>query len=71
MDCSTCGFRRVILVEVQKEDGARVSGAGALSLAIRRTPVGIIDLDTGTGELAGARRVGTATAWKDVPTPEI
>jgi hypothetical protein len=69
--CDRCPYRRVILVEVERPDGARASGSELLSFASTRVPVEAIDIDTRTGEIVKVTEVGRTTAWKDVPTPGI
>jgi protein-S-isoprenylcysteine O-methyltransferase Ste14 len=71
LDCDSCPYRRVILVEMGSAGGKHISGAKLLAGSTTRTPVGFVDLDTRTGELVKVSPVGKGTAWKDVPTPEI
>jgi protein-S-isoprenylcysteine O-methyltransferase Ste14 len=71
MDCDTCTYRRVIWVEAEPSPFGQISGVWTLSLDTRRTPVGYTDVNLTTGEIVGSTAVGKATAWKDVPTPEI
>lgn len=71
MECESCSYRRVILVEVDRGDHDRVTGRDCLSIWIRRRPVCYLDIDTRTGGIASIQRVGEGTAWKDVPTPVI
>jgi hypothetical protein len=71
MDCDTCTYRRVIWVEAEPSPFGQISGVWILSLDTRRTPVGYTDVNLTTGEIVGSTAVGKATAWKDVPTPEI
>ena len=71
MDCNTCTVKRVILLEVNQGHPGPNSGESLLALSATRTPVGFVDLDAQNGHLLQARKVTPATAWKDVPTPEI
>jgi len=71
MDCDTCSYRRVIMLEVEPAPGKHLSGEKLLAGNTTRTPVGFIDLDADTGKLLKATKVAKGTAWKDVPTPEI
>jgi protein-S-isoprenylcysteine O-methyltransferase Ste14 len=71
MDCDTCSYRRIIWVEAKSAHSGKVSGAWTLSLDTQRTPVGYTDVNLATGEIVGSTAVGKATAWKNVPTPEI
>jgi hypothetical protein len=71
MDCDTCTYRRIIWVEAEHTSSEPVSGVNMLSLYTRRTPVGYTDVDLKTGEILSSTPVGKATAWRDVPTPEI
>lgn len=71
MDCDTCNYRRIIWVEADSSPAAPISGIQTLSLNTRRTPVGYTDVNLKTGEIINRVTVGKATAWKDVPTPEI
>jgi len=71
LDCDTCSYRRVILVEIDHGREGHLSGSGLLAGGAIKTPVGFIDLDTRTGEIIQAKQVARGTAWKDVPTPDI
>jgi len=71
MDCATCPYRRVILVEVDRPSGGHGSGSQLLSLDAVRIPIEAIDINVQTGEIVKITKVGRATAWKDVPTPAI
>jgi len=71
MECDTCSFRRVILVEVDGKAKDLSHGVGVFSLDSLRTPVGYLDINTQTGEIITSKKVGPSTAWKGVPTPEI
>jgi hypothetical protein len=71
MECDTCTYRRVILVEIGEVRAGSGAGPDLLAMDTHRTPVGFVDIDTQTGKILGAKRVGAGTAWKDVPTPEI
>jgi protein-S-isoprenylcysteine O-methyltransferase Ste14 len=69
--CDTCPYRRVIWVEVDRGQTWPLLGMDGLSLGVTRHPVGFLDIDTLDGALLAAQPVKPATAWKDVPTPEI
>ena len=71
MDCDTCAYRRVILVEIDHGRPGHISGRSLLAGGVVRTPVGYIDLEVATGKIVHIRPVDKGTAWKDVPTPEI
>ncbi len=71
MNCDTCSYRRIIWVEAERSPLVPVSGVQTLSLDTHRTPVGYIDINLTNGEIVNSTAVGKATAWKDVPTPEI
>ncbi len=71
MSCTTCPYRRVILVEVEHGQAGHISGSRLLASGTVRTPVGFIDLDTQTGKIVQIKPVAKDTAWKDVPTPAI
>ncbi len=71
LDCDTCSYRRVILLEVEPSAGQHISGERLLAGNTTRTPVGFIDLDAQTGKIVNVKQVEKGTAWKDVPTPEI
>jgi hypothetical protein len=71
MECASCAYRRVIVIEVSDEDHGRITGRNCLSILTRRRPVCYIDIDTRTGGIANIQRVGEGTAWRDVPTPVI
>ena len=71
LDCNTCPYRRVILVEVDHSSGKHVSGSKLLAFDSVRVPIESIDINSRTGEIVNITKVGQATAWKDVPTPGI
>jgi len=71
LECTSCPYRRVILVEVSKENQGRTSGRDCLSIWTQRRPVCYMDIDTRTGQIVNIERVGEGTAWRDVPTPVI
>jgi hypothetical protein len=71
LDCSSCPYRRVIIVEIRHEGSEHVSGTQLLSFNTSRVPICVVDLNTRTGEVASVQKVDKATAWKDVPTPAI
>jgi protein-S-isoprenylcysteine O-methyltransferase Ste14 len=71
LDCASCPYRRVILVEITANHGGSLRGPDALAFDIKRIPVGFLDVNVQTGEIASAKEVKKATAWKDVPTPAI
>jgi protein-S-isoprenylcysteine O-methyltransferase Ste14 len=71
MECDTCSFRRVILVEIDGKAKDPRQGVGVFSLDALRTPVGYLDINAQTGEIIAMKKVGPSTAWKGVPTPEI
>ena len=71
LDCDTCSYRRVILVEIDHGRAGHISGSSLLAGGTVKTPVGFIDLDTQTGKIVNVKQVAKGTAWKDVPTPDI
>jgi protein-S-isoprenylcysteine O-methyltransferase Ste14 len=71
LECDTCPYRRVILVEIDHGAAGHLSGSSLLAGGLVRTPVGYIDLEVATGKIVHIRPVDKSTAWKDVPTPEI
>ncbi len=71
MDCNTCSYRRVIIDEVQNENGKHLSGRALFSFGTMRTPRYSIDLNTDTGAIVNIVVVEKATAWANVPTPSI
>jgi protein-S-isoprenylcysteine O-methyltransferase Ste14 len=71
LECATCPYRRVIIVEIKDDQQGHVSGKDVLGLNMNRTPVGFVDINTQTGEIISAQAVKKSTAWKDVPTPAI
>jgi len=71
LNCDTCSYRRVILVEIDHSQAARLSGSSLLAGGVVRTPVGYIDLDAKTGKIVKSSPVAKSHAWKDVPTPEF
>jgi protein-S-isoprenylcysteine O-methyltransferase Ste14 len=71
MKCESCPLRRIIFVEIDHNGNGHLSGAGLFSLDTTRVPIAFMDINTQTGEVLNVERVGTATAWMDVPTPAI
>ena len=71
LNCATCPYRRVIIVEIQDNQQGPISGKDVLGINMNRTPVGFMDVNTQTGEIISAQEVNKSTAWKDVPTPAI
>ena len=71
MDCSNCPYRRVIFIEVGSDSHNVFTGKNAFALNTNRIPAGFIDLDVRNGKILDEHKVGTKTAWGDVPTPEI
>jgi protein-S-isoprenylcysteine O-methyltransferase Ste14 len=71
LNCDTCTYRRVILVQIDSGRPGHISGRSLLAGGVVRTPVGYIDLEVDTGKIVHIRPVDKGTAWKDVPTPEI
>jgi protein-S-isoprenylcysteine O-methyltransferase Ste14 len=71
MDCNNCEYRRVIFVEIDNPSSRHISGKQLFAFDTKRIPVGFIDVNTKTGEIIKRERVGTKTAWSDVPTPAM
>ena len=71
MDCNNCEYRRVVLVEVDNPSHKHISGKKLFAFNTKRVPVGFIDINTKTGEIVNKKRVGSKTAWTDVPTPAL
>jgi len=71
LNCETCPYRRVIIIEIDNNNGQRLSGKQLLSFNATRIPTCFVDINTKTGEILNIQKVEKATAWKDVPTPEI
>lgn len=71
LECASCPYRRVILVEVAASTKEGTSGLSCFSIWACRKPVCYVDIDTRTGEILTVQSVGEGTAWRDVPTPVI
>jgi protein-S-isoprenylcysteine O-methyltransferase Ste14 len=71
LDCGHCPYRRVILVEIDRPQQQRYSGAALLSFDTTRIPVCFVDINAVSGEIIRIRQVGRSTAWQGVPTPAI
>ncbi len=69
--CESCPIRRIVLVEIDHEGSRHRSKTGLFGFDTTRVPVAFVDVDTRTGEILNAKRVGAATAWPDIPTPAI
>ncbi len=50
LNCATCPYRRVIIVEIQDNQRGPISGKDVLGINMNRTPVGFMDVNTQTGE---------------------
>ncbi len=71
MNCESCPVRRVVFVEIDHEGKGRLSKTGIFAFNTTRVPIGFMDINIKTGDIINAKRVGTPTAWMDVPTPAI
>ncbi len=71
LDCKTCPYRRVIIVEVNHKTPNHINGRQLLAFDTVRVPVEAIDLDTKTGQIVNVIKVKKSTAWENVPTPAI
>ena len=71
LDCNTCPYRRVIIDEVQNENGKHLSKSALFSFGTIRTPLYSVDLNARTGAVVNIVAVEKATAWANVPTPSI
>ncbi len=71
LDCKTCPYRRVIIIEVEHKTPNHISGKQLLAFDTVRVPVEVIDLDTKTGRIVNVIKVKKSTAWENVPTPAI
>ncbi len=71
LDCKTCPYRRVIIVEVSHKTRNHISGKQLLAFDTVRVPIEAIDLDTKTGRIVNVIKVKKSTAWENVPTPAI
>jgi protein-S-isoprenylcysteine O-methyltransferase Ste14 len=71
LECSSCPYRRVIIVEIRDNHQGAISGSDVVGFNMNRVPVGFVDINTQTGEIVNAQKVKKSTAWKDVPTPAI
>lgn len=69
--CEACPYRRIVFVEVDHDGIGHLSQRGLFSFDTTRVPVCFIDINTLTGEILNMKKVGKATAWRDVPTPAI
>lgn len=71
LECKVCPIRRIVFVEIDHNGKDRLTREGLFSFGVKRTPVSFVDINTQTGQIIDAKRVGKATAWRDVPTPAI
>lgn len=71
LQCPSCPYRRIVFVHIAHEGQQHRSGRSLFSFDTVRVPVSFMDVDTRTGRVINAVRVGKATAWMDVPTPAI
>jgi protein-S-isoprenylcysteine O-methyltransferase Ste14 len=70
LNCETCPYRRVIIVEVDHA-GNHINGNQLLAFNTARTPKEVIDLNAETGQFVSITEVKKTTAWENVPTPAI
>ena len=71
LNCKTCPYRRVIIVDVEHKTPNHISGKQLFAFSTIRVPVEVIDLDTKTGRIVNVTKVEKSTAWENVPTPAI
>jgi protein-S-isoprenylcysteine O-methyltransferase Ste14 len=71
LDCKTCPYRRVIIVEVEHKTPNHINGKQLFAFDTIRVPVEAIDFDAKTGRIVNVIKVKKATAWENVPTPAI
>lgn len=71
LDCATCPYRRVIIVEMNHDSDGRISGRSLFAFDVVRVPVEVIDVNTLTGQIVKVTKVKKSTAWENVPTPSI
>ncbi len=71
LDCKSCPYRRIIIVEVKHKTPGHISGKQLLAFGTVRTPIEAVDLDTRTGQIVKLTKVRKSTAWENVPTPAI
>jgi protein-S-isoprenylcysteine O-methyltransferase Ste14 len=71
LDCTTCPYRRVIIVEVGHNSANHISGNQLLAFDTTRIPIEVIDLNTKTEQIVNVIKVKKSTAWENVPTPAI
>ncbi|MGB8227106.1 MAG: isoprenylcysteine carboxylmethyltransferase family protein, partial [Sedimentisphaerales bacterium] len=71
LDCKTCPYRRVIIVEVEHKTPNHISGKQLLEFDTIRVPIEVIDLNAKTGQIVNVTKVKKSTAWENVPTPAI
>jgi hypothetical protein len=71
LDCTSCPYRRVIIVEVDHAFGGHISGSSLLDFNTTRVPIEAVDINAPTGEIVKVTKVKKSTAWENVPTPAI
>ncbi len=71
LDCKTCPYRRVIIVEVEHKTTNHIFGKQLFAFDNIRIPIEAIDLDTRTGQIIKITKVKKSTAWENIPTPAI
>jgi hypothetical protein len=71
MDCDSCTYRRVAVVEIKHGGGDRLTGDKLLAVNTTRVPISFVDINTRTGKIVNIVKVKKATAWENVPTPSI
>jgi protein-S-isoprenylcysteine O-methyltransferase Ste14 len=71
LNCETCPYKRIIIVQVATASQHPALGRQVLAVGRERVPIEVIDLNTTTGEVVSIKKVAKATAWENVPTPAI
>jgi protein-S-isoprenylcysteine O-methyltransferase Ste14 len=69
LDCKTCPYRRVIIVQVERKNSTHLRPRQLFAFDATRVPIEALDIDTRTGHIVNVKKVKSSTAWKNVPTP--
>ena len=69
LNCKTCPYRRVIIVQVERKNSTHLSPTQLFAFDAARIPIEAVDIDTQSGRIVNIKKVKSSTAWKEVPTP--
>jgi hypothetical protein len=69
LNCKTCPYRRVIIVQVERKTSTHLRPTQLFAFDATRIAIEAVDVDTRSGRIVKVKKVKSSTAWKNVPTP--